>query len=334
MKTTMKPRFKPGISKTAKITMALLMCMSLFIFPMTAYASNNNTHVAPPSVEAEIIGSLLRIRASSGFFAVEAVFVNDRRFNHRVDSALVIDISQYIATGETIAVYAVDFAGNHSNTVLLTPPVPAQPPVPNNITPEGQGALLDHLTNSDRVEFITIETPSGNVFYLIIDHTRSNNNVYFLNPVTEWDLLTLAAEADLVMPSHIFQAPPPNEPTVAERPPTTTETPPAVTEPAVTTEPPSGNDGGGRGGLLIFMLIAGAAAFGVIYYLKILKPKKEREMYGDGGDEEYEEADGFEDVDDDKAIESDVEESGYEDGYDVDDDRYYSDSDTDEREDI
>ena len=83
---------------------------------------------------------------------------------------------------------------NKSETVFLAPPAPEQPPASNNITPDGQGEVLDHLTNEDNIEFITIETPSGNIFYLIIDHTRPNNNVYFLNSVNEWDLLALAAE--------------------------------------------------------------------------------------------------------------------------------------------
>jgi hypothetical protein len=274
---------KPKKSKHIIFLLALLMCMSVFVFPVAAAAE-----VAPPAVEAEIIGSLLRIHATSGFFEVEAVYVNGRRFNHRVDSALVIDISQYIATGDTIAVHAVDFAGNHSDTVLLTPPPPALPPAPNNITPDGQGELLDHLTSEDNVEFITIETPAGNIFYLLIDHTRSSNNVYFLNPVTEWDLLTLAAEAELTVPIHMFEIPPAcDEPVVIEvELPDTTEIEP---------EPEQDEDeSGGQAGIFIFLAVAGAGAFGAVYYFKILKPKKDQEMYGDGNDEESV----FENVDD------------------------------------
>ena len=277
------------------------MCMSLFIFPVTAYASENrtpNTHVAPPTVEAEIIGSLLRIRTSAGFYAIEAVYINGRRFNHRVDAALVVDVSQYAAVGGVITIHAVDFAGNHSNTVILSlpEPTPILPPVPNNFTPDGQGEVLDHLTDGDGIEFITIETPSGNVFHLIIDHTRSSNNVFFLNAVTEWDLLTLAAENDLPIPPHISNVQPPTtEPTVTEREPQ--ETPEPTPTPAL--EP----ERGGRAGMYIFLLIAGVGAFGAVYYLKILKPKKEREMYAE--DEEYEEDDGFEDVDENENDESD-----------------------------
>ena len=315
-------------SKILILSLALLMCMSFFLTPATAYAAETanpvvtaspNTHIAPPTVEAEIIGSLLRIRAMSGFYAVEAVYINDRRFNHRVDSALVIDISGFIATGDTISVHAVDFAGNHSNTVLLTPPAPFQPPAPNNITPDGHGEILDHLTNSDLIEFITINTPTGNVFYLVIDHTRNNNNVFFLNPVTEWDLLTLAQDADLSMPPHVLQLPPTNQPIVTEH------EPPPITEEPTLEEPqaePDEDDSGGRAGTFIFLAIAGAGAFGVIYYLKILKPKKEREMYGDGGDG-YDDDDGFEDVDEYSETEAESEATEENpDAYDVDNDKY------------
>jgi len=301
--------------------MALLLCISLFYSPITAYAAVS-TPVAPPTVEAEVIGTLLRIRTTSGFFAVEAVYVNDRRFNHRVDSALVIDISQYIATGGTIAVFAVDFAGNFSDTVLLSPPPPAQPSPPNNLTPDGQGEVLDHLTDGDGIEFITINTAAGNVFHLIIDHTRNSNNVYFLNAVTEWDLLALAAQAEMTAPPHIniTPAPQPAEPIIIPH-----ETPPPVAEIQATPPPtPTADDedGGGRAGMFIFMAIAGAVAFGVMYYMKIVKPKQEREMYST--DEEYAEGDDFEDVDSDDAEGIEVSENSTdsEGTFNVDSDKY------------
>jgi hypothetical protein len=193
-----------------------------------------------------------------------------------------------------IHIQAVDFAGNISNTVLLTPPTP-QTHVPSNLTPDGQGEKLDHLTGLDMLEFITIETPSGNVFYLVIDHTRANNNVYFLNPVTEWDLLTLASDAELAMPPHILPSPPAQSIVIEQEPPPVAEPPP----PEPPTEPQAEEKSGGRGGMFIFLAIAGAGAFGAIYYIKILKPKKEREMYGDSGEEDAE-GDDFEDVGDDE----------------------------------
>ena len=136
--------------------------------------------------------------------------------------------------------------------------------------------------------------------FLIIDHTRSGSNVYFLNSVTEWDLLTLAAEAELAIPPGLVETP--ASVAVEREPPPTTE--PSTPEP--TTPPEEDDDEGGGVGLYIFLAVAGAAAFGVIYYLKVFKPKQEREMYGDGDEVEPEksaESDDFEDVDESEETE-------------------------------
>jgi len=63
---------------------------------------------------------------------------------------------------------------------------------PNPFTPAGTGTVIDNATDADGKEFYTIMTPSENVFYLIIDRQRETENVYFLNAVTEKDLLALA----------------------------------------------------------------------------------------------------------------------------------------------
>ena len=52
-------------------------------------------------------------------------------------------------------------------------------------TPDGTGTVLDTTTGEgDDKQFYTITTEAGNVFYLIIDGKRDDNNVYFLNGVT------------------------------------------------------------------------------------------------------------------------------------------------------
>lgn len=51
---------------------------------------------------------------------------------------------------------------------------------------------VDNATDADGKEFFTITTPAENVFYLVIDRQRETENVYFLNAVTEADLLALA----------------------------------------------------------------------------------------------------------------------------------------------
>lgn len=136
-------------------------------------------------------------------------------------------------------------------------------------TPEGTGTVVDNATDGDGKEFFTITTPSENVFYLVIDRQRTENNVYFLNAATEKDLLALA------------------EP----------EPEPEVTEPAIETEPstepepepePEKTSGPPMGNILIIaaVLLLGS---GVGYYFKIYRPKHE---VPDMDDEEYDYEDG------------------------------------------
>ncbi len=60
------------------------------------------------------------------------------------------------------------------------------------LTPDGTGTVIDNVTNQDGKEFFTITTPSKHVFYLIIDRQKNAENVYFLDAVTDKDLLALA----------------------------------------------------------------------------------------------------------------------------------------------
>lgn len=63
---------------------------------------------------------------------------------------------------------------------------------PTALTPDGQGSIMDNVTDGDGKEFFTFTTPSENTFYLVIDRQRDSENVYFLNAVTENDLMALA----------------------------------------------------------------------------------------------------------------------------------------------
>ena len=66
------------------------------------------------------------------------------------------------------------------------PTEPAAPTLPSGaFTPDGQGSVLDYVENeTDEKLFYTISTKSGNVFYLVVDEARGEQNVYFLNAVT------------------------------------------------------------------------------------------------------------------------------------------------------
>ena len=61
-----------------------------------------------------------------------------------------------------------------------------------SLTPDGTGTVIDNVTDEDDKEFFTVTTPSKHVFYLIIDRQKNAENVYFLDAVTDKDLLALA----------------------------------------------------------------------------------------------------------------------------------------------
>ena len=126
-------------------------------------------------------------------------------------------------------------------------------------TPEGTGTVVDNATDGDGKEFFTITTPSENVFYLIIDRQRDGQNVYFLNAVTEKDLLALA-EKD----PEPEVAEPVMEPEPETEPPTEPETEP---EPEKTSGFPMGNIL-----MIAAVLLAGGGAG---YYFKVYRPKHE-----------------------------------------------------------
>ena len=126
-------------------------------------------------------------------------------------------------------------------------------------TPEGTGTVVDNATDGDGKEFFTITTPSENVFYLIIDRQRDGQNVYFLNAVTEKDLLALAEkdpEPEVTEPVM--------EPEPETEPPTEPETEP---EPEKTSGFPMGNIL-----MIAAVLLAGGGAG---YYFKVYRPKHE-----------------------------------------------------------
>ena len=65
---------------------------------------------------------------------------------------------------------------------------------PNTLTPEGNLTVIDDVQpfNSSEKEFLTVQTKSGNYFYIIIERDKDGKqNVHFLNQVDEVDLLAL-----------------------------------------------------------------------------------------------------------------------------------------------
>ena len=286
--------------KPIMLLLALMLCVSAFALPVTAYA-DAPADTTPPTLTAKVNEGVLHIEASDAESGVEAVFVGDQRINYRVDGALDVILRDYAGTGETVTVYAIDFAGNKSQAVQIknpyyvkpaspaeqtpapTPaPQPAESAVPESkpFTPAGSATTVDNATDGDGKEFFTITTPDENIFYLIIDRQRESENVYFLNAVTEEDLAALAQKKSGTTGESAVPTPAP------------TPQPEPEPTPAPTPEPEQPAEKG-NGGALIFILLAAAAAGGAGYYFKILKPKQQAQEPDEFDEDETE----FEDYD-------------------------------------
>lgn len=149
------------------------------------------------------------------------------------------------------------------------------PTSPAPLTPEGQGTVIDQATDEDGKEFYTVMTPEGNVFYLVIDRQRGTENVYFLNAVTEADLMALAEKdknGQTAIPTPEPQPQPTSEPNSEPE-----------SQPEQETPAKENNMG-----TMLVIIFAAAIAGGAGYYFKIVKPKQQAAMEDEFEDDEYE----------------------------------------------
>lgn len=183
-----------------------------------------------------------------------------------------------------------------------TPPAQSETTTAKPFTPEGTGTVVDNATDEDGKEFYTITTPSEHVFYLVVDKQRDSENVYFLDAVTEKDLLALAESdgADAAgstpstpeaqtctckvkcEPGTVDTACPvcKNDLTGCTAKAAEPSGEPAPEEPAKA-EPKSNT------GVIVILLLVVLGAGAVGYYVKIVKPKKELDAADDFDDIEF-----------------------------------------------
>jgi len=276
-----------------------LLCMALAAPAAAAFttetASDIEIQITPPSG-----GAAERT-------AAEVAFLD--RAGTGVQTALVRsgggdweDVTGALARTENRYTYPVEIAQSGTVSARAIGPdgtvfeksayIQIDEPEPAPLTPDGQGTVLDNATEADGKEFFTITTPDENVFYLVIDRQKESENVYFLNAVTESDLMALAEkdkeDAAATAPTVTPVPEPEPEPACTcqekcEAGAVNTDCPvcllshkdcegeaPAPSEVEKEAEPEKKHAGG-----VIFVLLAVLAAGGAGYYLKIYKPKHE-----------------------------------------------------------
>lgn len=171
------------------------------------------------------------------------------------------------------------------------------------LTPDGQATVIDNATDEDGKEFYTIVTPAENVFYLVIDKQRDSDNVYFLNAVTESDLLALAEQDEETDSTPETIIPEPEKCTCKEKcqpgavnqkcpvckldlsgcEGTKPEAPAPDAEEPAKTEPKNNNTGA-----MVIVLLVVLGAGGAGYYFKVMKPKKDLDDADDFEDIQFE----------------------------------------------
>lgn len=159
-------------------------------------------------------------------------------------------------------------------------PVATEETEDNPFTPDGSATVVDNATDEQGKEFYTIMTPDENVFYLIIDKQRDSENVYFLNAVTESDLMALAqkdTDSQTVTPT----APSEPEPAAPAEPEEPSE--PETSEPEPEQPAPKSNNS-----MMFLVIVAALAAGGLGYYFKVYKPKHDLDDAEDIDDFEFE----------------------------------------------
>ena len=160
---------------------------------------------------------------------------------------------------------------------------------PNAFIPGGTGTVIDNVVEQNGKEFYTIKSEDGNIFYLIVDRLRDADNVYFLNAVTEADLMALAEKGGKTLTPNGNASENPGE----EKP-----------EQQQGQEKPKPASAGldGNTTTMIFVGIAVVAVGGIGFYFKIVKSKKNKK--DDDDFDEYEDEDDN-DSDDDSDDETD-----------------------------
>ena len=152
-----------------------------------------------------------------------------------------------------------------------------------------EGETADTVTKTateGTKEFYTISTKSGKIFYLIIDNSKSQDNVYFLTEVSEKDLMNFTLSDSVTLPEVDTVYAEPEKQTEEEKP----ENTDAEEKEKEEEEVQMPEDKSPVGTYLLIALVAvGAAASG--YYLKVYKPKHEYDDEDEMEDDEEESED-------------------------------------------
>ncbi len=227
----------------------------------------------------------------------------------RVGAMLVLCLIMVLGTATSAFAYYNEDEANEGSTVVVEEPAeettteteaPSETETPadepqGQITPDGNLTLVDDLDYSSRagLQFMTVTSKDGHVFYIVIDRTANSENVYFLNQVDAADLMALMNDDQKEEYLKEQEAKQQEQQQTTVTPAQQETQAPSETEQPAQTEAekqPLNNS-------MVMIAVFGVIGIGVIaaYYFLKIKPKKngssideDREFYDD---EEYENED-------------------------------------------
>ncbi len=141
-----------------------------------------------------IIALLLTAMLTMAAFPL-AVSANDG--GHNDPSENVLPDTIVITTGDDAPPVITPTRPSANTSTVTTPTVPVMFPTETKpLTPDGNSQLVDDITQAIQnylpdKQFITVQTRNGHYFYVIVDRSQDEENVYFLNQVDEADLFAL-----------------------------------------------------------------------------------------------------------------------------------------------
>ena len=227
--------------------LTLMFCMSVFCFPV--YATELPVDTETPANVETLENSETNETVEPEDFDLDSEVITDG-FDPELETSSVEELESLVLVGSGFRPF----------------------------TPPGEGTVVDNAIDGDGKEFYTISTEDGDVFYLIIDRQRNSQNVYFLNAVTELDLLALAAKNEREIPAGTITTPIGSRPAEGEQ------------ESAETPKPEEPSKQSDKTVMYIIIAVAIICTGSAAYYFKIVKGKKQliEDDYDDESDDDNE----------------------------------------------
>ena len=160
-----------------------------------------NFDLEQPTIKATVEGEVLYLEATDQISGVKDISVNGKAFTELSEGKMCVNIKDLESTDQYISIHSDDNAGNASKEYKIKNPyfvgeiesgqedksldnpdsVEATDPT------KARGTVTDDYVTQGR-EFFTVDA-SGKTFYLVVDRTQNQENVYLLTEAGVNDLL-------------------------------------------------------------------------------------------------------------------------------------------------